>query len=158
MKLIKSKKGIALLAMLAVAAVAAFGAYAYFTSSGNGSGSATVGTDAGLTVTQTGTAPSNLQPNGVDQNITVHVANGASFDQSLSAIHVTVANNDGSPWVAVAGCSAADFVVTDPTVTAHTVIAHGTAQDFTAKINMKDTGSNQDGCKLASVPLYFAAS
>ena len=38
MKFIKSKKGLALLAVLAVAVVAAVGAYAYFSSTGHGSG------------------------------------------------------------------------------------------------------------------------
>ena len=36
MKVIKSRKGIALLAVLVVAAIASFGAYAYFTTTGEG--------------------------------------------------------------------------------------------------------------------------
>jgi hypothetical protein len=161
MKLIKSKKGLAFLAALAVAVVAAVGAYAYFTSSGTGSGSATVGSDAGLVVTQTGTPPSGLLPDGATQDITIHVANTATFDQSLSAIHVTVADtaSDGTstPWVHT-GCSDADFTVVDPTVAPETVIAAGSSQDFTATIQMDDTGLNQDGCKGATVPLYFSAT
>jgi hypothetical protein len=43
MKLIKSKKGMALLAAVAAVGVAAFGAYAYFSSTGTGSGSANAG-------------------------------------------------------------------------------------------------------------------
>ena len=53
MKVIKSKRGIALLAVLVAAAIAAFGAYAYWTTSGNGTGSASTGTDHGVTVNQT---------------------------------------------------------------------------------------------------------
>jgi hypothetical protein len=161
-KLLKSKKGIALLATMVVAIAAAVGAYAYFTSSGNGTGSATVGTDAGLVVTQTGAAPSGLVPDGAPQDITIHVANSASFDQSLSAIHVTVQDTDlnGDPitWDSVDGCSASDFTVTDPTITPETVIAAGDSQDFTATIQMDESSSNQDGCKLATVPLYFSAT
>ena len=52
MKLIKSKKGLVLLATLAVAVVAAVGAYAYFTSTGTGTSSAgTVGTATSWLVT-----------------------------------------------------------------------------------------------------------
>ena len=40
MKLIKSKKGVALLAILAIAAISAVGAYAYWTTTGAGNGSA----------------------------------------------------------------------------------------------------------------------
>ena len=61
MKVIKSKKGFALLAVLAVAAVAAIGAYAYFTSTGSGAGSASVGSSSNLTITQTNTI-SGLTP------------------------------------------------------------------------------------------------
>jgi hypothetical protein len=53
MKLIKSKKGVALLAALAVVAVAAVGAYAYFSSTGNGTGTATVGGTNAVTVNAT---------------------------------------------------------------------------------------------------------
>ncbi len=63
MKVIKSKRGIALLAVLVVAAIAAFGAYAYWTTTGNGTGSATTGTDHGVTVNQTSPS-SGLYPGG----------------------------------------------------------------------------------------------
>ncbi len=47
MKFIKSKKGISLLAVVAVVAIAAVGAYAYFTTTGQASGTATVGAVGG---------------------------------------------------------------------------------------------------------------
>ena len=161
MKFIKSKKGLTLLATLTVAVVAAVGAYAYFTSSGTGSGSATVGTDAGLTVTQTGTAPSGMLPGGADQDINIHVANPAAFQQKLSALTVAVKNANGTTWTAVSGCSAADFSITQPTVTPVVLAKSGDAgdsADYVAKIHMVDASGNQDGCKLANVPLYFSAS
>ena len=47
MSFIKSKKGLAVLAVLVVAAVAAIGGYAYFTTSGTGTGHATAGSLGG---------------------------------------------------------------------------------------------------------------
>ena len=44
MKLIKSKKGIALLGVLVIVAISAIGAYAYFTTAGTGTGTAPTGT------------------------------------------------------------------------------------------------------------------
>jgi hypothetical protein len=49
MKLV-TKRRIALLAALLIAAIAAIGGWAYFTTSGSGSGTATVGTSSNLTL------------------------------------------------------------------------------------------------------------
>jgi putative ABC transport system permease protein len=59
-KVIKSKKGIALLAALIVAVAAAIGAYAYFTTTGSGTGSAAVGTDTAISLSGTPTLPRRL--------------------------------------------------------------------------------------------------
>src|SRR5581483_54182 len=61
MKFIKSKKGLVLLATLVVAAAAAIGGYAYFTSSGSGTGSATVGSTTN-TITVSASDPGALYP------------------------------------------------------------------------------------------------
>jgi hypothetical protein len=103
MRLIRSKKGIALLAALAVAIIAAVGAYAYFTSTGTGTGSASVGTATNWTVGQTGSSGGALYPDAAIGGANVqtkayHVMNGGSGSQYLTQVVIKVANANGSPW------------------------------------------------------------
>src|SRR3954449_10482297 len=85
MKLIKSKKGIALLAILAIAAISAVGAYAYFTNSGAGTGSGTVGTSTAFALH--GRATPTLYP-GQSSPVTLTVDNNGSGNQFLDTIHL----------------------------------------------------------------------
>ncbi len=75
----------------------------------------------------------------------------------MTSVVVTVANANGSPWTAVAGCSASDYVVGTPVVT-YGVIAGSSQVSGTVSITMVNSASNQDGCQNATVPLYFVAS
>jgi len=87
MKILKTKKGLALLAAVAVFGVAAFGAYAYFTSTGTGSGTATVGTAAN-NIYVSGTA-GTLYPGGPAGTLSFSAKNFANFSQSITTIHAT---------------------------------------------------------------------
>src|SRR4051812_2750164 len=87
------------------------GAYAYWTTTGSGSGSATTGTSSVFAVTTDAATGSPLTPGGPTQTVAFHVANNNSGVQHLTAVAVTVANSDGSAWTAVNGCSAADYTV-----------------------------------------------
>ena len=176
MKLIKSKKGLALLAVLAIVAISAVGAYAYFTSSGNGTGSATVGTSSPWTVGESGTPTggplypdasiggANIQTDGYT------VTNPSAGNQSLNKVVISVATSTGGVWTAQANalkpaCTASDFSVEgQPVGSAWTDLS--LAQDFLAgashsasvTVEMIDNGANQDNCQGVTVPLYFSAS
>jgi hypothetical protein len=166
MKFIKSKKGIALLATLVVAAVAAVGAYAYFTSTGTGSGSASVGTSTTWAVTTDPAVLTNgpLTPGGPTETVAYHVKNNSTGFQKLQAVAISVANANGTDWTSVAGCSKSDFKIdaaaagATQTDTPAVDLAPGAQYDGSITIQMVDTGSNQDGCKGATVPLYLSAS
>jgi hypothetical protein len=99
MKLIKSKKGMALLAAVAIVAIAAVGAYAYFTSTGTGTGAAqTAGSPAGLTITQVGAGYDSLIPNGsYHQDQTYAGAGVTRFGNDI-----TLANSGSQRLVSVA--------------------------------------------------------
>jgi len=157
-----SKKRVVLGALVVVMLAIASGvAYAYWTSAGTGSASATAGTSVAFTAALNGTAPTGLVPGGSDQAIDVKVTNPANFPQTLSALTVSVANaTDGSPWTAVTGCSKDDFLITQPTVTAAPIAASPGSTIVTgAKIHMiNSTTINQNGCKGVTIPLYFSAS
>jgi hypothetical protein len=175
MRILKSKKGIALLAVVAVAAISAVGAYAYFTSTGTGSGSATVGTSTAWQVTTDAATGGPLTPGGASttyEAVAYRVKNNSTGHQNLANVNVKVANADGTAWTAVAGCSASDFQLSidggstwgaagasvNDTALAGNLAPSGVTSDGTITIRMIDSGSNQDGCKNATVPLYLYAS
>jgi len=132
---------IAMAAVIAVSGVA----YAFWTASGSGTGSATVGTSQALTVSQTNTV-TGLVPDGVDHDVIVHVVNPATFSQSLNADAISV-HQPSLP----SGCLVGWFTVTSPTIAPPVVLTAtgtpGSSADFTGKIKMTDSGTNQDACK-----------
>jgi hypothetical protein len=184
MKFIKSKKGVALLATLAVAAIAAVGAFAYFSSTGHGSGAAKVGTSTAFTIASDAYTGGPLTPAGgplTYESVKFRVTNPSSGAQNLNQVVVSVAGTDGlgaPSTFSIAGtggnpaCTNGDFQlsvdngttwgaagssVTD-TSNAADLAAGATSGDGTVLIRMIDTGANQDACQTADVPLYFAAS
>lgn len=149
-----SKKRVVLAAIVVVALTIASGvAYAYFSSGGNNTGTAGVGTSSSLTVAQSGTV-SGLVPGGAAQNVVVHVTNPATFKQSLSAVAINIAS------IAPDGCLATWFTTTPPTIASPVVLNGSASQDFTGTIAMIEpaTPTNQDVCKNAVITLSLVAS
>jgi hypothetical protein len=153
-----NKKSVIAAAALAILAVGGGTAFAYWTTTGSGTGAATTGTSTSWTVAAAPAQGPALTPGGAPQTVAVTVTNPGTGVQHLTSVSASVANADGSAWTAVADCSAADYTVSfTPPFTAADVAAGGTASG-TATIQMVNSATNQDGCKLASVPLYFVAS
>jgi hypothetical protein len=131
-------------------------AYAFWTSTGHGTGSASTGTSAAVDITQTNTI-SGLVPGGPAQNIALTVSNTSPTQVSVNAITPSIksiTNQDGTP---ATGCSSADFAFTPSAATS--VPANGTASPTGATIALvNDTTRNQDGCKNVSVALNLDAA
>jgi hypothetical protein len=157
MKLIRSKKAVAvLLVALVVVAASAVGAYAYFTASGSGTGSATVGTSSALTISQTGSI-SGLTPNGPAASVAYTINNpSAKGAQNLGKVSISSVTVNNAP-----GCdAAANFTVTPAASAVGTIAAGGTFTSAPASqpsIQMLDTGVNQDVCQGASLSLALSA-
>lgn len=175
MRRFTKKRLIGVLGVIALLAVTGT-AIAYFTSTGNGTGSATVGTATHWTVAESGTPTggplypdhaiggSNIQTDGYT------VTNPAAGSQNLSQVVVSVATSTGTTWSSqtISGkpaCTASDFSVggnavgtpwTDTSL--HGDYQAGTSQSGTVTVEMIDSGANQDNCQGVSVPLYFSAS
>lgn len=132
-------------------------AFAYWSASGSGTGEATTGESTDFVISSVGATGGPLTPGGPSQSIAFTVTNPSTGAQTLADVEVTVANSDGSPWTVVDGCSAADYVVTAPTIV-YGVLAGGAHVDGTVTITMVNSTSNQDDCQNADVPLYFAAN
>jgi len=146
------------LASATIVAIGAGAAYAYWTTTGAGSGSASTGTSSAWEVTSDASVGSPLSPNGPTQTVAVHVKNNNSGVQHLNGVSVAVANSDGTAWTSVSGCSAADYAVSFTSPVATGDVASSATVSGVASIQMLNLGSNQDGCKNATVPLYFSAS
>jgi hypothetical protein len=158
MKLIKSKKGIALLTMLVVAAVAAFGAYAYWTTTGAGSGSAQNASTNGTLVLHASFAP-GLTP-GASEAVSYSADNGNSSSLQVGTVHAVVSvSNAYDATTNPSGCKASDFTVADvaenQTIPANTTSSVALAHD--GLITFADTAANQDGCKGATVTLTLSS-
>lgn len=152
-----SKKLVVGAAAVAIALGTAGGAFAYWSSTGNGTGSATTGTSSTFNVTSGTATGGALTPGGPTDSVAVHVNNPSTGHQYLTGVTAKVGNADGTTWVAIPGCSAADYTVSTVTIAAGD-IAPGATVDGTVSISMNNLASNQDACKSVTVPLYFAAS
>lgn len=171
MKLIKSKKGLVLLATLAVAVAAAVGAYAYFSNTGSGSNSsASVGSvtnqfDVAIADPTGGT----LYPTAADSankvvdSYGVTITNMDEAAEHVSQIEYTVSTDKD-------GCTQSDFSINGGArgdtsdVSKDADLApnsDGSPADQlvdTVTVQMIDSGSNQDACQGATVTLNAAVS
>lgn len=152
----KSRTTLVALTTVAIVAVGAV-AFAYWTSDGSGSGTGTTGTSSTFVVTSTPATAPVLKPGVGDQVVEFEVENPSDGAQMLSDVTVSVANADGTAWTSVAGCSAADYTVGAADI-AYEDVAAGATAGGTVTLSMLNGATNQDGCKGASVPLYFVAS
>jgi hypothetical protein len=146
-KVIKSKKGIALLAALVVAIAAAVGAYAYFTASGTGTGTASVG--MADTIALSSPLVGDLYPDGADVPVTVTIDNAAgSGSQFVDTVSGSVADNGA--------CLGAWFEVDD--ITYQDTIAAGASDTAGTFVRMLDSGTNQNACQGLTMTINWTSN
>ncbi len=125
----------------------AFGAYAYWTTGGSGSGSATAGTTTNnLTIASpsvTGITPGSSTP------VTVTLTNPNSYSVHVDTVSTVITTSVG-------GCLPADF--TFPAKVLNTTIAALGTASFTQGLAFADTAVNQDSCKGATVTLTYSSN
>ena len=150
---IKRKKVlIPLLALLAVAVTGA--AVAYWTTSGTGSGTASVGTDAGVTISPVTFGGGTLYPNA---SVTVSFDVNNTSTTAPVKVDKVIADTSGGNTNGIsglpAGCLATDFHFAD--VSVNTDIAPSGVYCGTGTLSMDDTALNQDNCKNAAPVLHL---
>jgi hypothetical protein len=151
-------------------------AYAYFSASGSGTGSATVGTSSALTLH--GTSGSTLYP-GVTSTVSFTVDNPSPGKQQVGTIHlvsVKACVGASSSWNGSA-CSSGGTEATTcetvetgssdlttanfwmPDVVSNQDVASGNGQTISATgtLTMNDLSSAQDACKTANLTLSFTS-
>lgn len=142
---------------VALVAIGGGAAFAYWTAAGTHDTTATAGKSADFVVTST-IAGGPLSPGGPEQVATFTVTNPGSGVQELKSIKVSVADTNGTPWIAGKGCSYEDFALSAPSFDPKE-INPGQSVTGTVKLQMINRPTvNQDGCQNASVPLHFEAS
>ena len=135
------------------------GAFAYWSTMGNGSGSATssAGT-ANLSIVQTSVVK-DMHPGDSAQTLTGTITNNAPNSAYVSKVVASISSVTQAAG-ATGTCDATDYTLATPTMTVNTDIVSGATVTFTGatlQFNNKAT-VNQDGCKGATVNLAYAAS
>ena len=142
----------------AIAVVGGGVAFAFWTTSGSGTGSAATSAGAAnLAVAQTSTI-SNMYPGDAAQTISGTVTNNAANSAYVTKVVVSIASVTPASG-ATGSCDATDYTLASPTMNVGQDVAAGDVASFSgATIKFNNKATNQDGCKGATVNLAYAAS
>ena len=132
-------------------------AFAFFTTGGAGTGTATVGTSTNVTLELDGAVPALLP--GAPAPIGIRVTNPAgAASQTVTAITMAVSGvaqiNPNAPGPA---CTVDDFAVSSPSLASPRSLAAGQSAVFSGTLELRNLATNQDNCMGASVSLSFTA-
>lgn len=145
-----TRRRLAILLAIAAAAIAVpMGAFAYFSTTGEGSGTATVGSASGIQLASTGQdVTGTLFPGGSDASVTVSVTNAGSGAQYVGDVAGTVADNGG--------CLGSWFEV--DTVAVDENLAKGASTTATTAVRMLDSGTNQNACQGKTMTINWTST
>ena len=133
--------------VLAVAGIA----YAYFTSGGTGTGSATVGSTQAVTLH--GTATTTLFP-GTSSTVSFTVDNPSPGTQRVGTIHLASVATDAGH----SGCVVTDFTMPDVVANQSFPQGNGQAVTVSGTLTMANTGVSQDACQGAPLILNLTSN
>jgi hypothetical protein len=157
-KMITRKRSLVLsaVALLAVAGIAV----AYFSSTGSGNGSATVGKSTAFTVTVEAPTGGPLYPASGVENLAYTVKNPSPGYQNLASTSAKVVDdgsgNIKSGGVAVPGCLSKDFTAKNTSVSKN--LKGGESISSSVEVTMQDSGENQDACQGKSPEITVEAN
>ena len=146
--------------LLAVVALLAIGgvALAYWTQGGSGSGTASAGTPAVITVNQTG-SPSGLYPGGPSAALAGTFTNANASPVTISSVTAAVhAFASHTVDATKPDCTQADFAIAG--TSGANVVPSGTAVGSWSglTVRMLDNGLNQDNCKGVAITIDYTAN
>jgi len=139
----------------AVVLVAGVGgaAFAYFTSSGNGSGNASVGSATPWDVVVSSDTSNTLQPGAGSETLTYTITNNGTGAQALNTVTASVGNSGGclGSWFTA--------VASAPTPAIGTSIAPNGTATGTVTVTMQDSGGDQNPCQgITTLPVTVNAT
>lgn len=165
---LRYKVGVGVATTAAIAGMAG-GAFAYWTQTSTGSGTATTGSQTAYSVA--GSNAINLTP-GASQDLTAVVTNAGPLSAPVPGhVHVDITSVSGQSTIAgLPLCTVADYALSnsgDMTTTATGPLAHAATASYSgvavSMVNRQDTvagdgSGNQDNCQGATVHLTFSAA
>lgn len=141
-----------LVALAAVGVLAIVGvAAAFFTSSGTGSGTATVGTASDVTIDSV-SITGDLFPGGDAATVSYTVNNATGKSVKVGDVVANTGAGTNGITGLPAGCSASDFTYTSDGAL-NTTIADGGHADGSGTLSLANSSSNQDACQGAAPTL-----
>ncbi len=151
------KRTSAALGILLSLAVAG-GAFAYWTISGSGTGSASAGTVSAVTVNQLSTV-NGLYPGGPAQDLDGDFNNPNASEVWVSSVTATVSAVTSAGVVGKPACAVSDFSIGGTAaVNAEIPNGNGVGAWSGLTVRMVDNDANQDNCKNASVTISYTAN
>jgi hypothetical protein len=143
-----------IIALAAVGVLAIVGvAAAFFTSSGTGTGSATVGSTGNVTIDSV-TITGDLFPGGDAATVSYTVNNATGKSVKVGDVVADTGAGTNGITGLPAGCSASDFTYTSDGAL-NTTIADGDHADGTGTLSLANSSSNQDACQGATPTLHL---
>ena len=153
------KKKIAAIATAVVVVGTGGAAFAYWTTSGTGSGTAATGTSAAVNAVQTSVI-TDMGPGTAAQTLSGTFTNTDTQPLYVTSLAVSIASVESAPGVPAVGCEADDYVITGSPLA---IGAQAAVNDSTTWTGMtiafvNEAAENQDGCKNATVNLAYVVS
>jgi hypothetical protein len=154
--MLRSKKLLIKVVVGAVAVAAPIAAYAYFTASGTGSGTAAVGSVTGISIESSDPA-GDLFPGG-DLSVDVVLSSTNDGDVTLGDItgEVSVKPVVVNDVNIHAGCNPEWFVV--ESIDGPTVVKKGDSDPIEVVLSMEDVAASQDACQGADLDIEWTAA
>ena len=156
MRKLSKKTKVAVVGATVAAMVGGGVAYGYWSTTGNGTGSATTSAGASnLSIVQTSTI-SGLAPGVAAQTISGTVTNNAVNDAHVGSVTVSIASVTGG----AGACDASDYTLAGAAMPVNQDLAKngGSANFSGATLAFNNKATNQDGCKGATVNLAYASN
>lgn len=109
-----AKRAIVVGSAVAITGLSAGAAFAYWTTTGSGTGSAATGTNQAVTVTQIGTV-SGLTPGSAAQAIDFKITNPSTAKQYVNGVTVSISSiSPAQADSSKPACTAADYTLVQP--------------------------------------------
>ncbi len=151
------KKTIVIASVAALSIGGAGIAYAYWTSTGTGVGSAQTGESVAFVI-DSEDAVGQLAPGSPGQTVAFTVTNPGPGTQYLGLVTVQIAESNGDAWLPDDGCVAANYSVAMTTFPPFGQLAANGTSAGVATVTLANTNADQDSCQGQPVPLLFTAT
>jgi hypothetical protein len=147
--------------IVAVMMLSAIAAFAYWTASGDGDGSAATGEVEQDVIVNQVSVISNLRPGGAAQELTGTFDNPNDEPVFIATVTATLDSVEDAQGAPIVGCTIADYTLSDGVMTVDAQIPSGVDQgtwDGATLAFDNDPLANQDACQGATVVITYVAA